>query len=172
MTENIMLENANKLAYLKKIYPELDTDDLLKLMQCSGVEINSAIWLAEELGFISVDPKTSQMTFKKAPETWQFGKDVKLLEDIIVYCFQQLAKRETDLDEKFLTDWLVGYPVQNSLIAVSNLVSDRVLAEYELTDDTFKTAKSVYKFYTLYENSEMMWGKKNFSKSPKAEGEK
>jgi hypothetical protein len=172
MENTTMIENANKLAYLKKLYPELETDELLKLMQVSGAEKNAAIWLGQELGFLSTDVSKNEIELGTPPEVWQFGKDVEILQQVIHYCFEQLAKRETDLDEHFLTDWLAGYPPQNSLVAVGQLVEDRVLFEYELTDDNPKTGKSVYKFYTLFENSEMQWGKKNFKKAPKAEGEK
>jgi hypothetical protein len=165
-----MIENANKLTYLRKLYPELSSEDLLKLLQVSDLDKNVAIWLAEELGFITVDD--GEITLNQAPETWALGKDIKSLQDTIVYCFKQLAKRETDLDEHFLVDWLIGYPSQNSLLAVQQLVDDRVLFEYNLTDESAKTGLSVYRFYTLYENSEMQWGKKNFAKAPKSEGKR
>ena len=172
MKKNPILENANKLAYLRKIYPELESSDIMKLLQVSGMDQNAAVWLAEELGFITVDKVTSEMAFSIEPDTWQFGTAVETLEESITYCFQQLAKREVDLDERFLTDWLIGVPPQDSLVATQHLVEKRVLFEYELTDETPKTGKSAYKFYTLYENSEMQWGKKNFKKEPKSEGEK
>ena len=60
----------------------------------------------------------------------------------------------------------------NALIAINHLLEDRVLFEYELTDDNPKLGKSVYKFYTLYENSEMQWGKKNFGVEPTLTTEK
>lgn len=172
MSNKTILENANKLTYLRKLYPDLSSDDLLKLLQVSGADKNAAIWLAQELDFITVDKATNEMMLATPPESWQLGESVDSLKETIVYCFQQLAKREADLDEKFLTDWLVGIPPQDSLTAVASLVDNRVLFEYDLTDENPKTGKSVYKFYTLFENSEMQWGKKNFRKPTKAEGEK
>lgn len=172
MERKFMLENAHKLAYLRQKYPELDSEELLKLLQVSGFDKNAAIWMADELGFIKTDTTTGVMALGMPPETWDFGPKVKAMQETIVYCFKKLAERETDMDEHFVTNWLIGYPPQDSICAIGQLVDDRVLFEYTLTDHNKKTGTSEYLYYTLFENSEMQWGKKNFKKAPKAEGEK
>ena len=172
MKRNFIRENANKLGYLRVKYPDLNSEKLLDLLQVSGFDKNAAIWLADELKFIETDTKSGTMSVGKAPETWDFGPDVAALQETIVYCFQQLAKRQTDMEEHFVTNWLASYPPQDTICAMQQLVDNRVLFEYILTDDSKALGKSEYLYYTLYENSEMQWGKKNFKKAPKAEGEK
>lgn len=166
MKANRQLENANKITYLVKMYPTKPANELIELLQVPPIEVNAAIWLAQELGFLKEELEDDRMLIGTPPETYQFGEAEQALEANIIYCFKRIARDETDLDEKFLTDWLMGYPAQDALIAVNRLLEDRVLFEYELTDDNPKLGKSVYKFYTLFENSEMQWGKKNFKIEP------
>lgn len=181
---NQILENANKLTYLVKSYPDETAENIIKLVQLPQVDVNAAIWLAQELKFLKAKLVDERMVVGKIPETWQFGKAETQIEDTLTYCFRRLAKDETDLDEKFLTDWLAGYPTHDTLVAVKHLVEDRVIAEYKLFDPAInesgepmidkdkKPVLNEYLFYTLFENSEMQWGKKNFRKAPKSEGEK
>lgn len=168
MSNNIKLENANKLAFLVKEFPDKNVTDLLDIVQMPPVQSNAGFWLAQELGWVS-DVKDGKITFIKAPEKWEFGDVTEGLIDQIQYCFGRLAKDETDLEEKWLTDWLTGYPPQEILIAMHYLLDQRVLAEYEITDKANSVGPSTYKFYTLFENLEQQWGRKQFSKNPDEE---
>lgn len=173
MVENTMLTNANKVAYMFQQFPKHSVPEIVALLQMPPIDVNAAMWYAQELGFITeLNKKKDQIKFVKAPKTWDFGTLETTLEDSIQYCFRRLAEDETDLDEKFLSDWTAGYPAHDVIIAMKQLLNDRVLAEYLLTDTDKDGNKNEYKFFTLYENSEMQWGKKNFARPPKAEGEK
>lgn len=173
MTENTMLHNANKITYLIEQFPKHSPEEILALLQMPPIDVNAAMWYAQELGWITdINKKTNKMKLLATPDMWDFGPLEKTLEDEIEFCFQRLGKDETDLDEKFLSDWTNGYPAHDVIIAMKRLLNDRVLFEYRLTDTDKDGNENVYKFFTLYENSEMQWGKKNFNKAPKSEGEK
>jgi hypothetical protein len=173
MNDKNMLHNANKVAYLFQQFPKHSVPEIMALLQMPPIDVNAAMWLAQELGFITeLDKKKDQIKFVKAPETWDFGPLESGLEDALTYCFKRLGQDEKDLDEQFLSDWTNGYPAHDVIIAMKRLLNDRVLFEYHLTDTDKDGTDNVYKFFTSFENSEMQWGKKNFKKAPKADGEK
>lgn len=162
---NIKLSNANKLAFLIKVFPEKKVEEILDLLQMPPIQSNAGIWLAQELGWLS-EVQDAKISFVAAPDKWEFGDITENLIDQIEYCFKHLAHDETDLEEKWLTDWLTGYPPQEILIAMHYLLDERVLSEYEIVDHNKKLGDSTYKFYTLFENLEQRWGKKQFKIDP------
>lgn len=166
MKSNVMLENANKIAYLISEYPERNLPEIIGLLELPGVEINSAIWLATELGWISEpDKDEGAVRFLEAPKDgWQFGDRINALKDMLVYSFEKLAKKEQDLEENYLSNWTAGYAVQDTMIAVRSLIKqDKLLADYIVEDGENK-----YTFYTLAVNAEHEWGRKQFKKAPEA----
>lgn len=163
-----MTENAHKIAFLISAYPEHTLNEIIKLVELPAIDINTAIWTAQELGFISQPNKeTARLDVLKLPKVWNFGPEEGALEDAILYSFQQLAKKETDLEENYLTEWTRGYSAHDVLIAMKQLINDKQLAEYTLNDTGKDGVVTPYTFYTLYENGEQMWGKKQFKKEPK-----
>lgn len=182
MVTQRMKENANKFAYLVKAYPEKNVNDIINLFRLAPVDVNSAIWLATELNWIKIDhrketvelpdPKKKNATISQevtipyaevtgGPEVWDFGSDVKELEDTLQYAFEHINKDENDMEENYLSSWLQGYAPQDSLIAVKHLMEDGVLHEYQLEDGENK-----YIFYTLKKNADKLWGQKQFKKNP------
>lgn len=162
---NIKLENANKLTFLVKEFPEKDVEQILDLLQMPPIQSNAGFWLAQELGWLS-PVKDSKISFVKAPDSWAFGDITMGLIDQIEYCFHRLSKDETDLEEKWLTDWLTGYPPQEIVLSMHYLLDQKILAEYEIVDHNAKLGDSTYKFYTLFENLEQQWGRKQFKVDP------
>ncbi|MGI9028168.1 MAG: hypothetical protein ACR2FM_05020 [Candidatus Saccharimonadales bacterium] len=169
MITDKILNNANKVAFLVNQYPEHTLTQIIGLLTMPSVEINTAIWAATELDFITeVDPKTQKVQLgSKAPKTWQFGEDIDDLMAMIHYAFIQLAKKEQDLEENYVSNWTLGYPAQDVMIALNQLVNSKMLATYKLTDP--KDTKSTYTFYSLYEFGEQMWGSKQFKEEPTGE---
>lgn len=168
MITNKMLHNANKVAYIAQQYPEHKLGQIIALLGMPAIDINTAIWAATELGFIEEPNKaTGEIVIGKLPDTWDFGQEVEDLKEALVYSFTELAKKETDLEETYLGNWTNGYPAHDVLIAMKQLLGDKVLAEYDLTDPM--DLKSTYTFYTLYENGEQMWGRKQFETQPTGE---
>lgn len=175
-----ILENAHKVTYLVKTYPKKTFKDVLdekgqvidngivSLLAMPAIDINSAIWCAQGYGWLGEpDPETDIMPLLGEPSEWKFGDSLDRLKETILYAFSELAKKETDLEEFHITQWLAGYPTQDMLIAMKHLLETKHLAEYELTDP--KDKKSTYKFYSLFENGEQMWGRKSFKVQPDAE---
>lgn len=160
----IMLENANKVAYLIQQYPDRSLPEIIGVMQLPGVEINTAIWLATELGWISEpDKDEGAVRFLSEPKDgFQFGDRLEQLKEMLVYSFEKLAKKEQDLEENYLSNWTAGYPGHDVMIAMRQLLNDKDLAEYVVEDGENK-----YTFYTLAKNREQEWGRKQFKKRPK-----
>lgn len=166
-----MLENANKVTFLFEAYPEHTVNEVIKLLEMPAIDINAGIWAAQELGFITApDPVTNHVTLIKKPDLWDFGDAEGDLEEAIMFSFQQLAKKETDLEEQYLAQWTQGYPAHDVLIALKQLLADKQLATYELEDKEADGTSSTYTFYTLYENGEQLWGKKQFKQEAVADG--
>lgn len=160
------MENAHKAAYLIKSYPEKTLAEIMELMApMTAIELNTALWWATEAGLVTEPDKLTQIvTLAKEPDKWFFGEAIENIEDQLVYAFGQLGKKEADLDETEITNWLAGYIARDQLIAVKHAIETKKLATYELTDP--KDLKSTYTFYTLYENGEQQWGKNRFKVKP------
>lgn len=164
-----MTENAHKIAFIKQNYPEHKLNDIINLLQMPAIDINTALWSAQELGFISTpNAETGVLELLSPPETYDFGQTVRDLQSAIVLSFTELAKKETDLEETYFSQWVSGYSTQDVLVAMKDLLNRRVLFEYEIEDKPDKKGlePSTYTFYTLYENSEQLWGAKQFKKNP------
>lgn len=164
-----MLNNAHKFTLLAKTYPEKPLSDLLALFgPTPGIDQNAAIRYAIELGLVK-DPaenpnEKGTVEVLKEPETWELGQNVADLRAELVYVLQGLALKERDLEENFIASWTMGYMSHDVMLALQSLLNDKTLIRYELTDP--KDLKSTYTFYTLYENGEQMWGRKNFKVEP------
>lgn len=180
MITSKMLEGANKIAFIKQNYPEHKLNDVISLLQMPAIDINTALWAAQELGFVSKpDAETGVFELKTPPEIYDLGKTVRDLQDAIVYSFTELAKKETDLEETYFSQWVQGYDTHDILVAMKELLNDRVMFEYDVNDpeldkkgkpvlneDTHEPIINVYTFFTLYENGEQRWGEKQFKRNP------
>lgn len=163
------LQNANKLTYLIEAYPDNSMTDVIALLEMPAIDINTAIWAAVELGWI-MDPKTNEGVtgLLKKPETWDFGPELRDLEDNIVYAFTVMGKLEADLEEYDLSQWTAGYAKHDLAIIMKLLLADKVLASYEV-EDTNPENDSIYTFYTLYANREHEWGRKQYKDAVEAD---
>ena len=163
-----MIENAHKVVFLVKNYPDKNLEHIIAALQMPAIEINNAIWVAVDMGFI-VDPDTTEgkMELLKEPEEYQLGQACADLRAMIVFTFNRLATQEKDLEENYMSNWTLGYAGHDVLITLKQLINEHVLATYQLTDP--EDTKSTYTFYSLYENSEQMWGRKNFKQQPTGE---
>lgn len=173
-TKKIM-ENACKVTFLIQQYPEKKLPEILSLLQLPALDINAAIWAAQDMGWINEpDDKTGYVELIEAPLTWSFGDSIYNLKNSLLYCFEKLAKKEQDLEENYINQWTQGYPAHDVLVAVKSLLVDRRLFEYELLDQQRNEKGKLqfdkkgepimdpYIFYTLWENAEQEWGRKQF----------
>lgn len=157
-----MLNNANKFTYLVKQYPEHKLEQLVSLLSTPAIDINTAVWYAVELGFVAEpDKKTGKVELLKQPDSWDFGPDYGALEDMLLYAFQQTAKQKTDLEENYVSNWTLGHPSHDVMIAMLRLLEDERIAKYVIED-----GENPYTFYTLFENRKKLWGRKQFNKDP------
>lgn len=164
-----MLNNAHKFTLMAKTYPEKPLSELLKLFgPTPGIDLNTAIWYATELGLIK-DPakepnETGTIEVLSEPKEWALGQTIEDLRVGITYTLQKMALKEQDLEENYIANWTLGYMGHDVMLALQSLLNDNTLIRYELTDP--EDLKSTYTFYTLYENGEQMWGRKQFKKQP------
>lgn len=183
MVTHKMRENAHKITFLVEQYPEHTTTQIISLLELPAIDINAAFWTAQELGFLS-EPEDDNVKLLKRPRDWHFGDAQRDLQHEILYIFEQLAKKETDLEENFISQWTQGYPAHDVMISLKQLVNEKKLGQYTLEDQRIdekaepvfnedgKPEMDEYVFFSLYENSEQMWGIKQFKKPPKLPGDK
>lgn len=182
MATDYITENAHKLAYLAKSYPEMPLDDIRQIVAWTLLDYNNAIWRAKELELISVEQRSVEQkaphptkknkfvtemvdvpfaVFVDAPLEWSFGTLQDDLQSSIKYMFTQLEAKEDDLEEHYLNSYLQGYPPREHLIAVQYLLETGVLHEYMIEDND-----NPYLFYTLKKNAGKNWGQKQFKVNP------
>lgn len=169
------LHNVHKVVYMVNEYPSKTLPEIAALFHLPAIDINVAIWRAQDMGFFTVDDE-GKATIHEVPKKWEFGELIDDLCNTIEYTFRRLARDEMDMEENIFGHWTAGYPVHDVMIAMKKLINDKVLVDYEIKDYTeeflSKKAKgrgkkpemkeSIYTFYTLYENMEMRWGAKQF----------
>lgn len=178
-----MREDAAKITFLVEQYPEKSLTELLKLIHLPSVDINAALWTAQELDWIEEPTKDGVMKIKDVPLHWEFGQVVEDLKEAILYCFEKLATKERDLEENEIAVWLQGHLGQDTLVAIKSLLVERKLVEYEVLDQQ-RNEKGIlrfdkkgapvmdtYIFYTLWDNSEQEWGRNNFKVKPESTGQ-
>jgi hypothetical protein len=155
-------DNAQKIAFLIEQYPQHTLKMIIQLLHIPSIGINAAIWYGKEQGYFSEpDGETGLCTILNPPSQWSFGKAESDLEDTILYCFEQMAKDEGDLEENGFSAWVAAYPAHDVLIAMKRLENEDKMAEYHIID-----SENDYTFYTLFENLGKEWGKKQFKKLP------
>jgi hypothetical protein len=169
------MQDVHKAVFLCQAYPDKTIREIASLMELGAVDINNALWRAEDLKFIEVE---EQRTFKilKTPETWELGEDVAYLREQLLYTFSHMARSEADIEENYLGNMTKGYPAHDVAIVMKQLLSDGTVVDYQLTNSTEmplskkakgrgekpEIVKDTYTFYTLAENVEHQWGKKQF----------
>lgn len=182
-----ILNTAHKITFIMQQYPEKKLPDLLTLLAMPAVDINSGLWAAEDLGYITQpNKKTGELAFKSEPaDGWDFGQSVSDLKGALVYCMGVLARRQSDLEEFFISKWTAGYPVVDVLVAMKSLLVNGHVVEYELQDqrrdekghvmfaeDENTPLMDNYIFYTLPENAAHQWGKLSFKNRLEEEAKK
>lgn len=177
--EEKSMHNVHKVAFLLNEFPDLDIAGVTKMFQLSSIELNVAIWRAQDVGIFTVDEK-GKATIHDLPKDWELGDTIGLLMEHTLYTLARIAVDETDLVENTFLNWFGGYATQDVMICMKHLINQKKIFTYELNDKQVKeqTKKqkgkgakleyidNVYTFYTLYENREMRWGTKSF-KDPK-----
>lgn len=169
--------NAHVITYLVRAYPEKPMRDvrdnkgqvtdqgIFSLLTMPAIEINTALWYAQDQKWLlPPTDENGRIELTGEPSEWDFGPDELELEGMLLYAFHQLNAKERDLEEFFVSQWTMGYPAHDVLIAVKRLLETQKLHEYEIEDGENK-----YIFYTLYENRDKLFGRREFKQDPLAE---
>jgi hypothetical protein len=162
-TTTEIVRNAHKFTYLAKAYPEKSIKKIIELMQLPQIDVNCAIWLTLDAGWVRVvkHEETDYAETPKLPDAWDFGPEVDNLKTAIIYMFAKLNAEEKDLEEHYLANLLAGYPVRDTLVAIKHLLETGTIHEYQIED-----GEDSYIFYTLKVNAGKNWGQKQFKTNP------
>lgn len=155
-------ENVHKFVLLARQYPDHTVGEIAELFQLPAIDMNVAIWAAEDCGMISVDKKTKKITLVDLPESWPLGEDVEHLQNLIIETLEHFAEDKSDLEETYFAGWAAGYPTQDIFVATISLELSRRIVIYTVEDTE---AESEYTFYSLPENAPERWGQKQFEKA-------
>lgn len=141
--------------------------------------VNLTIWQARDLGYIVIDDPEfdGSGTYKvdRVPDEWHFGAKTEELLETLPYFLKQLNAEESDIAEGQLQSWMIPFYTRYEYgIALRKLTNDNVVATYEIKVVHRKGAgnkgrkrgkedkifEDKYVYYTLPENLEQKWGKK------------
>lgn len=166
--------DVHKVVFLANENPKKLITEIAGMFQASPLDVNAAIWRAQDHGFLSIDAK-GKIDVLRVPETWLFGKPVEALLESIPYIFKKLAENEADMESNFFETWSNGYTNQDINIAMAKLKNDKIMGEYVVRDmSTNEKGEEVsddYTFYCLFENLEKRWGEKQFKDQKKLQRE-
>ena len=178
-----VLENAHKIYYLAKVYEQDDMVHLSQMFDIPPIEFNAAAWYGQDLGLFAVSD-SNKITLGDAPADFQFGELVKHLMEVLPFTIGKVNEKEAVIEEGYLSNWTAGFPQQDTIIAIKELIAQGVLAELRITDvdviplnreqrrarDDGKTEERIeseYIFYTLKENEDKGWHEKQFKDAKK-----
>lgn len=145
------LQAVHKFVYLANEYPEKQVQEVAALFQWSPLDLNCAIWRAEDLNFFTIEEyvadeelspaqqaaekaKGGKLTIHNVPDAWEFGPEVESIKASILYAFGRLAKLEADMEENYFGNWTAGYPAHDVMIATKALINEKKIATYEIKD--------------------------------------
>lgn len=120
----------------------------------------NALEYGKTLGILEHDYKTDKVTVLKDAPTTHMGMEVTMLMNALEDKIRYENAKEQDLTLGLIQQWCTGVRPSAAELALRRLVLDNVLYEYDLADP--KDKKSVYTFYTLVENKDKNYGKKQF----------
>jgi hypothetical protein len=138
---------------------------LAKELMYPALFLIEALEYGKSLGVLEHDYKSDKLSVVGEYEGTYMGEEI----DRVMGCLEELVsvhnEREEDLSLGLIQTWCMGIRPSACELALRRLVLDGTLAEYRLTDP--KDTKSSYDFYTLAENKDKQWGKKQFKEFKK-----
>ncbi len=164
---------ANILAFYSYYYPKETVDDIALDFKLPAANIINGLYYGEREGFFTAKKNGAQ--FKEIivsavpDDNADFGKDLERVKSNIFEIITNINSDEADITDDNLFIWL-GVPFIVAKVALQLLVNEGKLVKYFLRDP--KDVKSVYHFYTLTENQDKFWGKKQFKTTLKGKYKK
>lgn len=175
ISEKIMSKthlSCMKFVLLVRKYPNRTLNELLDKVDLPSVDLDFLVFNMVNSGIIE-EPTQENPVVLKPPYNGENiqsyvckelmkDENVLILSIKIGMVMEFIAKTaEADIVENTMKMWLRGYPSLDQLAALTLLVETNKMAEYEIEDGENK-----YLFYTLYENKDKLWGRKQFKKDP------
>lgn len=159
---------ANILAYYSYYNPKDDVDQIALDFKLPAALIVNGLYYGDKHHLFTVKKKGPQfkeiVTETPPADETDFGRDLDRIKGIIFEVISNLNTDEEDITDDNLFIWL-GVPLIVAKVALQILVNGGLLAKYRITDPN--DPKSIYHFYTLIENKDKFYGKKQFKRISK-----
>ena len=159
---------AHKIAFLANEFPQKKFKEVSEMITVPILDFNTALEMAKEFSFFSIDPKKDKAIIDQLPKEWNFGSEVDKLEDATLYILKKWAEHESDMHEEYYLNMVYGYTTHDIIVAGKHLLNQGLIVEYNLENVTKADKKGEkdtidnYVFWTLKENSGKRWGEKQF----------
>lgn len=155
---------ANILAFYSYYHPQETIDEIALDFKIPAANIINGLYYGQNHKLFAVTkngPQFKEINVLKEPKKESdYGADIDRVKSNIYEAVTNLNSDEEDITDDNLFIWL-GVPFTVSKVALQLLVNERKLARYNLVDSK---DKSKYTFYTLFENIEQHYGKKQFKR--------
>lgn len=163
-------QTANILAFYSYYHPKESVDAIALDFKIPAAIIVNALYYGERAGIFKAKkegPQYKEIVVPVVPDNnSDFGADFERVKSNILETITNLNSDEEDITDDNLFIWL-GVPLVVSRSALQLLINEGKLAKYWIIDP--KDPKSKYHFYTLTENKDKMFGKKQFKRNTKNE---
>jgi hypothetical protein len=113
------------------------------------------------LGILEHDYKTDVLKVTgDAPESFM-GTEILRIKQALLERVRQVSGKKEDLSLGLIQQWGTGVRPSAVQLALRVLMDEGTIVEYTLTDPVDEDSR--YEFYTLAENAQKQWGKKQFT---------
>lgn len=158
-------QTANILALYSYYHPKEDIDKIALDLKVPVAIIVNGLYYGDRNRFFKVTKEGAQykdIVVNAVPDAnADYGKDLERVKGIIHEVITNLNSDEEDITDDNLFIWL-GVPFVIAKVALQLLINEGKLVKYRIVDP--KDPKSVYHFYTLFENKGKYYGKKQFKR--------
>ena len=145
------LNLVHSVVWLANEFPSKRIGEVAGMLRVSPLDLNNAIWRAQDMGFFTVDEVEQNeelsaeqqaeenllggaVTIHEIPDEWDLGPEIEQLKQEIIFTFKRLARQEADVEENYYDNLTAGYPPYQVKIATKMLLNDKVLSKYEIKD--------------------------------------
>jgi len=159
-----------QLVLLWRIRDEVEPVEKLTMGALAGelmyppIFIINALECGKEMGVLVHDYESDEVKVLgyDGVDFGEMGSEIAVLKEAFLEKLRYEAGREEDVSLGLLQSWCVGVRPSAAELALRVLVDSKELATYRLSDPDDES--STYDFYTLWENREKMWGRKQFKR--------
>ena len=158
-------QTANILAFYSYYHPTETIDDIAVDFKIPAAIIVNGLYYGERVGLFTAKkkgPQFKEIIVQVVPDdNSDFGKDMDRVKGNIYETITNLNSDNEDITDDNLFIWL-GVPLVVAKTALQLLVNQKQLVKYRIIDPK---DKSKYYFYTLPENKDQLFGRKQFKRT-------